>query len=69
MHWAGGVSSRGGVCQGCLPRGVSAGGVFWGVSAGGVSQPSGGVSAGGVSQHAIGQIPPPPVDRQTPVKT
>ena len=72
------------VSQHALPGGGK-GGVYPGVSARGVSAyglREGRVSAYGlgegavclwsprvVSQHAMGQTPPPPVDRQTPVKT
>ena len=59
------------ISQHALHRGVSAGG---GVSAWGWCLPrvvsARGVSArGGVSQHAMGQTPPPQVDRQTPLIT
>ena len=71
----------GGVCLpgGCLPRGClpgrlsTEGGVcpgvsVWGVSACLVGGVCPGVSAQGVSKHAMGQTPPLPVDRQTPLK-
>ena len=55
---------------GSAPRGVSAPGGGR-VCSQGVSAPRGCLLPGGgvVSQHALGKTPPPPVDRQTPVKT
>ena len=75
-----GVSTPGDVCSGgLLGGGVSAPGrvcsrgmavCSWGVSAPrGVSALAGLLPGGVVSKHALRQIPPPPVDRQTPVKT
>ena len=81
----GGVSAAGGcllwgsVCSqgGSAARGVSAAG--WGVCSGGSALGGCLLLVGGcllqegvggvVSQHALRQTPPPPVDRQTPVKT
>ena len=81
MHWAGGCVSQHALGRGYLLEGVPAW-VVWGCTCPegwctclGVYLP-GGVPAWGVylpswclSQHAMGQTPPPPVDRQTPVKT
>ena len=52
----------------CIPACTAQGGCLPGVGVSAVGSASG-LGGGVVSQHAMGQTPPPPVDRQTPGKT